>query len=998
MTRPPGLMAAVGLAPLLGIYLSPGLVQAQVVPDATLRSERSVVNVTPSGRAATYTVTGGAVRGRNLFHSFEQFAVRAGDTVSFANPGSIANIVSRVTGANISTLEGVIQAHGNANLFLINPAGIVIGPNARLDIGGSFLASTGEGLRFDNGFVYNTAAAEVPPLLTISAPVGLVMGNAPRNLRVGRHRGTTPTNLSVPDGQTLALIGGNVSLTGTQLTAAGGRIEIGSVREAGALSLSVTPSGFDLGFDGVREFGDIQLSNQSILNASGTAGGAIELQGRRITLTNQSAIISDTLGNLDGRGVQIVADSLRLLDRSYIGAATLGSGAASSIAVTAAEDIEIIGTGIPNYKQVEFGILLGVRQVSDRQIGGITATTMADGRAGDISLMAQRVLLNEGVLMSTETFGTGDSGDINITAVESLHMRGSGIFAGSRVLGIPLIGPDGIATGLSRIGVPAGGGGIIEVATTQLTIEDGASIIGGTYSDQDSGDISIRATDAVILRGSFAPFFVPTSITIASLGGRGNAGNLSIETGHLLVQEGALINTDSGVRTLVGNIEFGGNAGDITILATESVDVFGGVLNLFGIFGSTAIRSRTSTEGNAGTIQITTPILNILNGGRITSETQGQASGGAININAQNVLISGAGNDDPDAISGIFANSGVETQVAFITGEIESVPASGTGGSITIDTANLTMQDRAVITVGSFDSGAAGNLAITADVIRISGGGRLIATTTSDGGGNIILTADTLALNSGSITASSDSGDGGSLTFNIGNLLLLRNQSLISTEAGTAGAGGNGGDITLNLPNGFIVAVPTENSDIQANAFEGDGGSVNVTARSLLGIAFRPGVLDTPLSDITASSQFGRSGTVTINELSSNVRQDRAALPTETAPPALAQGCRAQGSQTGSFISTGRGGLPTNPTDPLSADAVWQDLDPIPQLDDSNAGGDTGSPSAAHAAAHASAPEPPAAPIVETNRWVRAEDGTVLLVADAAAAPDAAVPTGGCGA
>ncbi|MGB7315330.1 MAG: filamentous hemagglutinin N-terminal domain-containing protein, partial [Nodosilinea sp.] len=623
------------------LSLSSGVGQAQVTSDTTLAGENSAV--TTDG--TIYQITGGAVRGSNLFHSFEQFSVPAGDTAVFVNADNIANILSRVTGGTLSDLQGTIQAGGSANLFLINPAGIVFGPNARLDIGGSFLASTAEGLRFENGFVYSTANPEGPPLLTVSAPIGLNLGNAPGDVAVAG------ADLSVAEGQTLALIGGNVSLTGAQITAPGGRIEVGSVQADRELGLTPDGPGVDVGFDGVNDFGDIQLSDRSVLNASGAGGGAIALHGSTVTLAGQSAIISDTLGDRDGSGITVVADRIRLLDSSFIGAATLGSGEASSIVVTAAADIEIIGTGIPNYKQVDFGILLGVRQVSDRQIGGITATSWAAGRAGNIALMAQRLVLDEGVLLSTETFGTGDSGDINVTAVESLRMRGSGIFAGSRVLGIPVIGPDGIATGLSRIGVPAGGGGTIEVATTRLTIEDGASIIGGTFSDQDSGDVSVSATDSIVLRGSFAPFFVPTSITTTSIGGRGNAGDLFVETGHLLVQDGALIYADSGVRTLVGNVEFGGNAGDITILATESVDVFGGVPNLFGIFGSSAIRSRTSSDGNAGTIQITTPALNLLNGGRISSETQSQASGGAIDINAQNVLISGAGNDDPDAIS-----------------------------------------------------------------------------------------------------------------------------------------------------------------------------------------------------------------------------------------------------------------------------------------------------------------------------------------------------------
>ena len=411
-------------AVLLGMGLSHPLVQAQVIPDATLQPENSTVSID----GTSYQITGGATRGSNLFHSFEQFSVPAGSTAAFVNADNIANILSRVTGGTLSDLQGTIQAGGSANLFLINPAGIVFGPNARLEIGGSFLASTGEGLRFDNGFVYGTTNPEGPPLLTISAPIGLNMGNAPGNIAVAG------ADLSVADGQTLALIGGNVSLTGAQITAPGGRIEVGSAQTGQELSLTPDGPGVDVGFDGVNDFGDIQLSNQSVLNASGRGGGAIALHSSTVTLAGQSALISDTLGDQDGSDITVVGDRVRLLDSSFIGAATLGSGAASLIAVTAAEDIEIVGTGIPNYKRMDFGILLGVRQVNDRQIGGITATSWAAGRAGNISLMAQRLVLDEGVLLSTETFGTGDSGDINVAAVESLHMRGSGIFAGSRVL------------------------------------------------------------------------------------------------------------------------------------------------------------------------------------------------------------------------------------------------------------------------------------------------------------------------------------------------------------------------------------------------------------------------------------------------------------------------------------------------------------------------------------------------------------------------------------
>jgi filamentous hemagglutinin family protein len=972
---------------MLGTLLYPGVGAAQVIPDATLQFESSVVDVTTNGSSATYTITSGAARGSNLFHSFKQFSVPAGNIATFANADTIDNIIVRVTGGNVSTLEGGIQARGRANLFLLNPAGIVVGPNAQLDIGGSFLGSTGQGLRFDNGFVYGTAAAETPPLLTISAPIGLVVGNAPGPIGITGLGDAAPSGLSVPEGQTLALVGSNVSLTGARLTAPAGRLEIGSVNAAGDLSLAPDPSGFDVGFAGVNSFGDIQIADQSILDASGRAGGAIQLQGREVALAGQSALISDTLGDLDGRGIQIIADSFRLLDGSFAGTATLGTGASGDIDITAAEDIEILGTSSLNYKLVEFNVFLGTRQITNRQIGGIVATTNAPGQTGDISLNAQRILLDAGVLVSTESFGPGNSGDIAMTATASLHLRWSGILAGSRVSGIPLLTPDGIATGLSTSGIPAGGGGNIEVNTPRLMVENGSVIASGTLSDQASGNVSINAPESVTLKGSFAPFLFPTSITTISIGGRGAAGDVQIETGRLSLQDGSLIFADSGARSIVGNITFGGPAGNVTINATDSIDIAGGQ-PVAKVLVTSNIRARTFSDAPAGTIQITTPNLTLRDGGLISSATQNSGAGGAINIDAQNIVISGIGNGNFDTFSGIIASSGVETQIAFLTGEMESVPASGTGGNIILNTTHLAVQDTARISVGSFGSGVAGNLEITAEAIRLGNRGTLTATTTSDGGGNVTLTANTLTLDNGSITASSDRGNGGNLSFNLQDVLLLRNGSLISTEAGTAAAGGNGGDITLNLPNGLIVAVPVENSDIRANAFAGNGGNVGVTARSLLGIAFRPGLLDTPLSDITASSRFGRSGTVTINELFSNFSADVVDLPTETAPPTLAQGCRARGSQTGSFVISGRGGLPTNPADLLSADTIWQDLAPLPQLEDGNHSeqSDMITPF----------PRSAVTPLVEAQSWTRTEDGKVIFLAESTARADHFIPIDDC--
>ncbi|MCG5060680.1 MAG: filamentous hemagglutinin N-terminal domain-containing protein [Limnoraphis sp. WC205] len=140
-----------------------------VTPNVNIRG----INSDAPGGAATLRIDGGAVRGGNLFHSFQEFNIREGRGAYFSNPDNIINILTRVTGGNISEILGTLGVLGNANLFLINPAGIVFGPNARLDVGGSFFATTADGILFENGFEFAASNPEAPPLLTINMPLGL---------------------------------------------------------------------------------------------------------------------------------------------------------------------------------------------------------------------------------------------------------------------------------------------------------------------------------------------------------------------------------------------------------------------------------------------------------------------------------------------------------------------------------------------------------------------------------------------------------------------------------------------------------------------------------------------------------------------------------------------------------------------------------------------------------------------------------------------------------
>jgi large exoprotein involved in heme utilization and adhesion len=199
-------------------------------------------------------------------------------------------------------------------------------------------------------------------------------------------------------------------------------------------------------------------------------------------------------------------------------------------------------------------------------------------------------------------------------------------------------------------------------------------------------------------------------------------------------------------------------------------------------------------------------------------------------------------------------------------------------------------------------------------------------------------------------------------------LLLIRHGSRISTTAGTAKAGGDGGNIAIDA--NFIVAVPKENSDITANAFTGRGGNINITTQGTYGIEFRP--KETPLSDITASSQLGVNGVVEINTPDVDPSQGLANLPDEPVNVEVAQGCQTGGKQASiGFFNTGRGGLAPNPYEPISSSNIWEDVLPPTHRTASSAG--TASASAS--------PATPPHKIVEAQGWLINEKGEVVLVA-----------------
>ncbi|HEY9622671.1 MAG TPA: filamentous hemagglutinin N-terminal domain-containing protein, partial [Crinalium sp.] len=300
---------------LLWHLVSPSAAIAQIVSDTTLPNHSNVV---PTGNGVT--INGGTVQGSNLFHSFNQFSVPTGSEAYFNNDGAIANIISRVTGGQVSNIDGLIRANGTANLFLLNPNGIVLGPNARLNIGGAFIASTADSLLFDNDFAFSATNPQAPPLLTINAPIGLQYGSNPGAISSSG----SGAQLQVTSGQMLGLLGGDLSLTGVTLSAPQGRIELGSVGPNSTVSLIPRAAGFAAGYEQANQFRDIRLAGQTTVDASGNGSGVIRVRGDRVHLRQASSIISDTLGDSSGGEINITANTLRLDAGSVIASAALG--------------------------------------------------------------------------------------------------------------------------------------------------------------------------------------------------------------------------------------------------------------------------------------------------------------------------------------------------------------------------------------------------------------------------------------------------------------------------------------------------------------------------------------------------------------------------------------------------------------------------------------------------------------------------------------------------
>ncbi|BAY99501.1 filamentous hemagglutinin family outer membrane protein [Tolypothrix tenuis PCC 7101] len=810
---------------------------AQVVPDSTLP-----INTIVTTNGATFNIDGGTRVGNNLFHSFEQFSLLTGQTSSFNNSTDIQNIISRVTGSYISDIDGLIRTQGTANLFLINPNGIVFGANASLNIGGSFLASTANSIKFTDGSEFSATSPQAHPLLTVSLPLGLQYGptktgmitvNGPGNntsLNPDNFAVITdnrPVGLQVQSQKTLALVGGNVAIAGGNLTAKEGRIELGSVGTNSFVKLNPITSGWELSYEDVNSFQDISLSQAASLEVSGNSGGTIKLQGRNIQVKDASAMLANTLGNGSGGTLNIKGDSV----------AVSGSSLSSISFITyLSTDVAPGATGNGGNLFIDAKSLLvaGGAQISSGTFGSGNAGTLtvkaqevkltggsrvagssglftpvapeATGNGGNLVIETDNLLIDSGAQAFANTFGFGNAGNIQLNAT-NIQLIGA---SRSRV-------PSGIFANAES--GTQGTGGNITINTQNLYVADGARMAVSTFNSKNGGILTVKAKDIKLVGGAAS---VGSSGLFANVesGARGNGGQLLVDTDSLQMAGGAQI----------AALTFGsGNAGTVQVKANQ-MQLSGSSPG--GLPTGLLANVESGATGKGGNLFIDTQSLQLINGAQIGTGTFSSGNAGDLTIQANDVELIGSSSKAPSLIFTTVTSN-----------------ATGNGGNLTLDTGTLRLIDGGQIASSTAGSGNAGNLTVKATDIEAVGfskqgrSGLFASAIQGNGdGGNLAIATDNLTLKDGGIISASNfhsinssispgQGKAGNIQIAAGAIVLDNTSSENPASITASTLSGGGGNIFLNVQqsltarNGSQISADTKGS--------GDGGSININADSL---------------------------------------------------------------------------------------------------------------------------------------------------------------------
>ncbi|MEL6439174.1 MAG: filamentous hemagglutinin N-terminal domain-containing protein [Cyanobacteria bacterium J06621_8] len=699
-------------------------VNAQVIPDSTLGNESSTVRSVDS---LQNIIEGGAIRDDNLFHSFQDFNIGEGFKSNFANPDGVTNIFSRITGGNASQIFGTLEVNGVANLFLMNPNGIVFGEKTAINVNGAFLGTTAENIFFSGGDIFSAVETN-KTTLTVDVPIGLGFGSNPGTIVIKGSGHTledtinfTPVagrnssqGVQIKPKQSFALFGGDIILEGGIINANEGHVLLGSIKE-GEISFDFDSSQFFVNYEKAEKLGNIKLTNRSLVDASGFNSGSVEIYGSNITLENTSVILNQNSGVISSDDVKLTAtESISFSDpfltegiRSGVISETLNSGSGGDIFLSAPE-VSIKG-------------------------GTIANSSYGDASGGSIYVFAKNLSVSDTGSIGTATSSISRGGNIVIDASDSVNVGSNSNMDGAVDIILS------VTTGFEN-------SGDVVVRTSKLSVENGGIVGSVSRPSPDNlggqtgraGDVLIDATESVKVAGSSV--FSPSNIISSSIS-FGDSGNLTINTSNLLLQDdGALSVSAAGDR----------NAGRLHVTASKSIIIDAGSISassrIFNTDDQAVFQLPLDTTGLSGNLILQTSSLNIINGGSITVRNFGTN-------NAGNLMISS------DAI---YLRNG---------STLTASTASGEGGNIIINSENIELIEHSQITASAGGEGNGGNIDINTKTILGLGNSDITANAIGGNGGNIsirsnlILGLDTRSeiTDFSDITASSSLGIDGTI-------------------------------------------------------------------------------------------------------------------------------------------------------------------------------------------------------------------------------------------
>ena len=910
------------LMPVLVMALFSSSVSAQVVLDGTLG---------PAGPLAGPNYDIGAELGRqvggNLFHSFGQFDVGTGESATFSGPASVSNVIGRVTGGSASNIDGAIRSTiPSADLFLINPAGMVFGPNATLDVQGSFHASTANEIRFPDGGVFS-ASNPGASVLTTAPPTTFGFLNANPSALVA-----DGGILVTPEDRGLSLVGGDIVVTGGTLQAPGGRLELTSLGGPGAVPIG--SDDFDIG--SVDRLGTITLTDLSGVNSSSTTEpGPILVRAGDLVMTN-SVILSENFGADPAGAVTIDLTGNLILSGGAIVAAARSSGAGGDLTIRAASvtaragaalgtvtnfsgaggDLVIETTGdiVVTGRNADFRSSILARAFDSGPAGNARVSaemlqitdgarffnsSNGAGSAGNLAIEVDRLVVTDGGRLQVDSFSTGAGAQATITASESVIVDGR----------LPADGrPSRISVDSEITQLP----GRLTIFAPVVEVTEGARIRSVTFGSGPSGSVTIEASERVLVsgrngfnRGSIstetigagaggdifiaAPLIqvADSALIVADSFGAGEAGTIDLQVERLELSVGGIVSTlahDSGDGGLVRIV-----ADDITIIGGLGTDG-----RIAGINGNSSPPApgqppgSGEASGRGGTIEIVANTLNIFDGGFVSSGARDSGDGGAVRISLNGAL----------QIAGVGV-TGARSAVA------STARATGNGGSIAIDAPIVLVSDGGAITADTSAAGNAGDVEITAGQLSLDQGAISSRSTSSEANagraGSIMISSGNLRVGEGSeISTSTTLADGGDIALDIGASGLIRRAGVTTSVGAGEGSGGN-----IAIRSGVLAL---DQGTIEANAFGGPGGNILIVTDSLIA---------SPDSVIEASSELGVSGTISIESPDVDLTSSVTLLPSTLADVAaeLAAQCEARGGKTlASFVGIGRGALPVQPS------------------------------------------------------------------------------------